>query len=297
MITLKNKRLELAFTEKGAELQRITDLATGREYLWQGDGAYWSGRSPILFPAVGGLWNATYRYGGREYPLRKHGFVRDMEWEAVEVADGEEQAVATFRIDLPEGAEGYPFPCRVTVTYRLEGRRLAVRFRVDDCGDREMFFQIGGHPAFNLPDWSADRPVGGYIRLEGPGADGATVLRAGEQGCTGPERYPAPLGPDGLVPVCRETFLNEALIFDGRQLTGATLLDRERRPVVRVGSDAPVWLFWQPQGLYSPFVCAEPWFGLCDRQGFDGDVSERPYILRVEAGGHGEGLLWSADFF
>jgi len=297
MITLENAQLKLTFAEKGAELQSILDRATGREYLWQGYEVYWNGRSPILFPAVGGLWNAAYRYHGQEYPLQKHGFVRKMEWEGRKAVIGEEKVEMQFVIDLPEGAEGYPFPCRVAVTYRIEGRRLTVDFRVDNCGEREMFFQIGGHPAFNLPGWRADCPVGGYLRLEGPCADRATVLRAGEQGCTGPERYPAPFDADGLIPVSRATFLHEALIFDGCQLTGATLLDSGRRPVVRVGSDAPVWLFWQPQGLYSPFVCAEPWYGLCDRQGFEGDVSERPYINRLDAGCCREGLLWSADFF
>ncbi|MBR6483085.1 MAG: hypothetical protein IKT26_07685 [Bacteroidaceae bacterium] len=101
---------------------------------------------------------------------------------------------------------------------------------------------------------------------------------------------------DGLVPVCVETFANEALIFDELQVDAVELLDAERRPMVRVESDAPVWLFWQPQGLHSPFVCAEPWYGLCDPQGFDGQLHERPYINRVEAHGVCSGLLWRAEF-
>ncbi|MDY2778499.1 MAG: aldose 1-epimerase family protein, partial [Alloprevotella sp.] len=52
---------------------------------------------------------------------------------------------------------------------------------------------------------------------------------------------------------------------------------------------APVWLFWSPQGQHAPFVCAEPWYGLCDPIGYEGDVSGRPYINSLTAGGVWEG--------
>ena len=48
--------------------------------LWQGIPEYWHGRSPILFPAVGGLWNGTYRLDGKSYRMPKHGFMREKEW-------------------------------------------------------------------------------------------------------------------------------------------------------------------------------------------------------------------------
>lgn len=297
MITLQNEDLRAVVSEQGAEVQSIYDKASGCEYLWQGDKTYWSGRCPVLFPIVGGMWNGVYRHQGHEYALRKHGFARNMVWETGEVAVSARQVRADFTLDLPDGAEGYPFPCRVTLVYRLLGRRLRVDFCVRNLGSGEMFFQIGGHPAFNLPRWRADMQVGGYLRLGGVPAGGASLLRAGDQGCTEPERYPVPADPDGLVPVCVDTFLNEALIFDNSQLSGVTLLDSAKNPVAQVRSDAPVWLFWQPQGLFSPFVCAEPWFGLCDAQGFDGDVAERPYINRLPTGGSREGLLWEATLF
>lgn len=297
MITLQNEELRVSVSTEGAEVQSIYDKTGGHEFLWQGDKTYWSRRCPVLFPIVGGMWNGVYRHEGREYAIPKHGFARNMVWEAGEAVTADPQTEAHFSLDLPDGAEGYPFPCRVTLVYRLTGRRLRVDFCVRNLGDGEMFFQIGGHPGFNLPQWRADVPVGGYLKPEGTEAADATVLRAGEQGCTGPERYPVPTTADGLIPICMETFINEALIFDKKQLSGITLLDSAKQPVIRLKSDAPVWLFWQPQGQYAPFVCAEPWFGLCDPRGFDGDVAERPYINRLPAGGKCEGLLWEADLF
>ena len=104
------------------------------------------------------------------------------------------------------------------------------------------------------------------------------MLRAGEQGCLEPEQYPVPLNEQNLIPICVDTFSNEALIFDEGQVKAATVLDKHAQPVARVESSSPVWLFWQPQGIHTPFVCCEPWYGLCDHQGFEGNVEQRPYI-------------------
>ena len=86
------------------------------------------------------------------------------------------------------------------------------------------------------------------------------------------------------MPVCVETFNNEALIFDKHQLKAATLLNLNKQPIARVECSAPVWLFWQPQGVHTPFLCIEPWYGLCDEQGFNGSIQERPYMQALEAG-------------
>lgn len=282
MITIKNEELEFTVNPYGAEGVSLRDVKTGHEYWWHGDPAYWEGHAPILFPAVGGHWNGTYRYEGREYAMPKHGFVRQRLWN---VAD-EGPDYVSFSYELqPDDLAIYPFPCTVCVDYRLEGRRLKATFTVRNQGTKTMFFQMGGHPGFVLDDFREDVPVSGYLRFEG---DARSLLRAGEQGCTEPERYPVPMTADGLVPICVDTFANEALILD-RQITAATLLRVDGTPVARVESDAPVWLFWSPQGVHAPFVCAEPWYGLCDRIGFDGQLHERQFINRLEAGADWQG--------
>ena len=91
------------------------------------------------------------------------------------------------------------------------------------------------------------------------------------------------MNEEGLVPVCVDTFANEALILD-KQITAATLLRADgKTEVARVESTAPVWLFWSPQGVHAPFVCAEPWYGLCDRIGFEGQLHERQFINELDA--------------
>ena len=296
MITIQNQNLIVDISEQGAEVQSIRRADTGHEYLWQGDANYWGGRSPILFPAVGGLWNGTFRHLGKEYAMPKHGFAKGRLWEALPAAD-DTGTCATFRfLTTEDDLAVFPFRCEVLITYSLDDWTLNTDFAVRNLGDDEAYFQIGGHPAFSFPHFSKDRAVSGYMRLHTADGEVPTVVRAGAQGCTGPERFAVPMEADGLVPVRVETFANEALIFDELQVDAVELLDAERRPMVRVESDAPVWLFWQPQGLHSPFVCTEPWYGLCDPQGFDGQLHERPYINCVEPHGVCSGLLWRAEF-
>ena len=84
---LENEYLSIEVSSFGAELQSIRNKATGFEYLWHGDKAYWARRSPVLFPIVGKVWEGRMRYQGREYQLSQHGFARDCEFEAINVLD------------------------------------------------------------------------------------------------------------------------------------------------------------------------------------------------------------------
>ena len=283
---VSNNQLAVTISPIGAEVQSIKDVNTQCEYLWHGDAHWWSGHSPILFPIVGGLWNGTCRVDGQELHISKHGFVRRAPWRVVCV----EADKAVFEFVSTVGTFAiFPYAFRLTATYSLDDRKLRAEFCVENLGGSPFCFQLGGHPAIALPNWDDAQPLDGYLRLEG---NPTYVLRAGEQGCLEPDTFPVPLNADGLVPLTVDTFSHEALIFDNHQVSAATVLTPSGQPVARVESTAPVWLFWSPQGLHTPFVCLEPWYGLCDHQSFCGDITERPYINTVNGhatwiGGYG----------
>ena len=286
MIEISNNQLAVTISPIGAEVQSIKDVNTQCEYLWHGDAQWWSGHSPILFPIVGGLWNGTCRVDGQELHISKHGFVRRAPWRVVCV----EADKAVFEFVSTVGTFSiFPYAFRLTVTYSLDDRKLRAEFCVENLGGSPFCFQLGGHPAIALPNWDDAQPLDGYLRLEG---NPTHVLRAGEQGCLELDTFPVPLNADGLVPLTVDTFSHEALIFDNHQVSAATVLTPSGQPVARVESTAPVWLFWSPQGIHTPFVCLEPWYGLCDHQSFCGDITERPYINTVNGhatwmGGYG----------
>lgn len=89
-IIIKNEKLTVEISPKGAELQSV--IKDGTEYLCQGDSAVWSGRAPVLFPIVGGLKGGTYTYGGKSYSLSNHGFARGSMFDVKEIV----QAKAVF---------------------------------------------------------------------------------------------------------------------------------------------------------------------------------------------------------
>lgn len=278
MVTISNSELRVNISPVGAEVQNMQDVATGREYCWQGDAKWWGGRAPILFPIVGGMWNGVTRIEGKETAIPKHGIVRKRTWH---VAKAEADCARFEYISTVGDFAIFPFSYRLAVTYRLEGRKLMAEFEVKNLGSCNLWFQMGGHPSIALPNWKEENTIDGYLKLEGKPE---YLWRAGDQGCLEAEKHSVPADADGLVPLCVDTFANEALILDNHQVQAATVLDLNRQPVARVESDAACWLFWSPQGQHSPFVCCEPWFGLCDHQGFDGEFRDRPFMNCAHGG-------------
>ena len=64
---LENEKLRVEIDSFGAELKSVKDKATGQEYMWQADAAYWGRTSPVLFPFVGKLKNDSFLHGGQTY--------------------------------------------------------------------------------------------------------------------------------------------------------------------------------------------------------------------------------------
>src|ERR1700740_438500 len=89
----------------GAELWRLQD-APGRDLLWDGDPAWWTGRAPLLFPIIGRLPGDRFIHDGQTYELPKHGFARRRVFEVVR----REPALARFRLAADaETRAAYPF--------------------------------------------------------------------------------------------------------------------------------------------------------------------------------------------
>ena len=150
MRSLSNQYLTIRVADHGAELSGIVANATGKEYLWQADPAFWKRHSPVLFPIVGSVWEGKYRQDGATYSLSQHGFARDRDFTLVHESENE----LRFALESDERTrEVYPFDFRLEIGYRLEGNRIEVLWRVVNTGDRTAYFQIGAHPAFYYPNY------------------------------------------------------------------------------------------------------------------------------------------------
>ena len=277
MEELRNEHLVLRISEHGAELQSIQD-ATGKEYLWQADEKYWPRHSPLLFPIVCGLWENTYRIDGFGYRMERHGFARDMDFTLINKTPER----VTFALhDSPETHRAYPYHFNLAVTYRLDKNMIHVIWHVENTDRNEIHFQIGGHPAFNLPDVKEGEPMNGTLKFDNEETLERLVGNVG--GCIRPGRYALDT-EKGYWTFTEKSFDEDAVIIDKSQVHQISLLDKKRKPVVTVGFKSPAVGIWSPYGKNAPFVCIEPWYGLHDTVSYQGDFRQKHLMNHLQPG-------------
>lgn len=272
MQTLANGILTVQVNEFGAELQSIRK--NGHEYLWQGDPAFWGRRSPVLFPIVGSVWEKKYRVDGREYEMGQHGFARDTEFTLVSESDSE----VWYRMESTEATRKvYPWDFVLEIGYKLSGNSLEVMWKVTNPSTEDIFFQIGAHPAFNYPDYDPQTQERGFFVFDNQGPLGC--IRIKEKGCVDAETlHPLALEESALA-LNRNTFDEiDTIILQDSQVAEVALLKPDRTPYLTVRFDAPVIGLWSPPCKNAPFICIEPWYGRCDRAGYEGDFRHRDWV-------------------
>ena len=230
MVELKNERLSILVCEKGAELQSIKD-ASGKEYLWQADPKYWGRHSPILFPIVCSVNDETYRVDGKAYHLPRHGFARDAEFKLI--AQGERKV--TFALESSEETKKvYPYDFTLSVSYVLDNNKIGVIWHVLNTDKQEIHFQIGGHPAFNVPGMKDGEPQHGCIRLDNQ--EPMDALHSYLDGSHEMDEVPFVEADNGLLEFSNNTWRNDSIKVHKSQLHRAELLGRNGEPEVTVGS-------------------------------------------------------------
>ena len=64
-LCIQNAKLSVIADTLGGELQSLRD-GDGREYLWQGDARYWTGKAPNLFPYIARLTDGKIPWGSMD---------------------------------------------------------------------------------------------------------------------------------------------------------------------------------------------------------------------------------------
>ena len=279
MHTLKNDVLTVQVKEHGAELASIMKGST--EYLWQADPAFWGRHSPVLFPIVGSVWEKRYRIDGVEYEMGQHGFARDMDFTLV---DGNETEVRYRLESSAETLAKYPYPFVLEIAYRLEGNKLDVIWDVYNPSEEDIFFQIGAHPAFYYPDYDPKAPERGFLSFDR--TEGLECIRIKEKGCVDAvTKYPLEIPAEGKLPLTRETFDEiDTIVLEDSQVGHVTLHRNDGSPWLSLSFDAPVVGIWSPPTKNAPFICLEPWYGRCDRVGYEGDYRDKDWMNRLAPG-------------
>ena len=275
---IRNENLTLEIDAHGAEMKSLKDNRTGQEYLWCGDAAYWGRTSPVLFPLVGNYREKRSCFDGKWYSLSQHGFARDMDFELVS-EKGDEIWFALE--DSPETLEKYPFAFRLELGYCLKERKVEVVWKVTNKNDRDMYFSIGGHPAFNCPIKDGGNQTDYFIGFDTDAPLTCSVLD--ENGTVSGRKKELAL-TDGKLQITEGLFDEDALIIENDQAHKVALYTPEGEKYLEVDFESPLFGIWSPVGKHAPFVCIEPWYGRSDRADFGQKLEEREWGNTLKAG-------------
>lgn len=247
----------------GAELRRWA--WRGRELMWTGDPAWWTGISPLLFPVVGALNGDRFTYGGRAFELPKHGFARRLPWVVVD----QDPAQVRFRLTDTEATRAaYPFAFSLDAHYALADEGLRLTLTLANPGDAPLPASLGLHPAFRWP-LEPERPKEDYRVVFA--ADEPDPLRQLEAGLLGP-KIPSPVVGRTLA-LCDDLFAHDALIWTAPRSRALTY-GAPGGLGLRLTHTFPHLGLWTKPG--APYLCLEPWHGHADPVGFAGDLREKP---------------------
>lgn len=276
LISIGSGDLTARINPLGAELWSLQDNA-GREFMTSADPAFWSGHAPLLFPIVGALNGGTYRFEGKEYALPRHGFARHSQFEVL-IAEPERVMLSLGASDATRAV--YPFEFRLNVNFRMIENRLTVGVGVQNCGDGMMPFSFGFHPAFAWPLPGGAAKEDHIIEFAEVEQHQVRRIEA-ETGLIRPERKHGPVKGNTFTPRA-ELFETDAIIWD-KLNSRKVLFGPKSGPRIAVKFPSfPMLGIWQKPG--ADFLCIEPWQGIADPVGFEGDFREKPGVVSVAPG-------------
>ncbi|MEP6750328.1 MAG: aldose 1-epimerase family protein, partial [Bacteroidota bacterium] len=245
--------------------------------------------SPVLFPIVGTLKADTFYYGNQAYGLGRHGFAREMEFKASIQND---QSITFMLESTEETLIRYPFDFKLDIKYELSGNRLMVTYHVSNTGTVPMYFSIGGHPAFKVPLVAGNNYNDYYLefnKLEKAGK--WPISKDGLIEATPVEL----LNNTGRLPLTKELFENDALVFKGLSSNDVTLkTHKDEHGLSFDFTGFPYLGIWAAKN--ADFVCIEPWCGIADSVNTDQQLVNKEGIQQLQPGKNFE-RTWSVTMF
>lgn len=276
MYILENENLIIESKSSGAELTRIYSKKYNKEILWNGDEKYWGRQSPILFPIVGRLKENKTLIEDKIYNINQHGFARDMDFDLIDI----DKKSITYKLASDEKSrEIYPYNFNLFISYMIIDEKVKITWKVENIDSQEIYFSIGGHPAFNI---SSSESLDDYyiefkcrknvnkINLEGP------YYREIEK-----------IDSLSRLDLNSGMFENDAIIYTN--IDEISLKSRKEEFYINVNiKDFPLVGIWTPYykdtNSTAPFICIEPWYGLADSVDSNKVYKNKKYINKLNIG-------------
>lgn len=277
--TIKNNMIEVVISDHGAEVQSVKGAHTGEEYMWQADPEIWGRHAPVLFPIVGRLKNDEYKYQGKTYHMGQHGFARDCDFE---VENHTQESITFLLKDNEKTREMYPFKFEFRVNYNLMNNLLEENFSVVNKSDETMIFGVGGHPGFNLPVNNGEEKEDYYFDMHPSIARVKIPLK----GAYLDWNNRSLASTDSFIGLSDELFKDDALIYElhGHDNKVSLRTDKSKFHINVWTRNAPYVGIWSQYPKTANYVCIEPWWGIADREGADGELEHKYGMNHLEPG-------------
>ena len=165
----------------------------------------------------------------------------------------------------------YPYSFELIITYKLVNNSVIISWNVKNIDSNDMYFSIGAHPAFNINSNVEDY----YLEFNGRNNIENIALN-------GPynDKYTKIATLDKLN-LSNNIFKNDAIIYTN--IDGIKLKSKKDDYFINVSfNNFPLVGIWSPYdndtNSIAPFICIEPWYGLCDNINSDKVFKNKPFI-------------------
>ena len=275
---LENNNFSVKINGIGAELCSFIAKKTGVEYVWQGNPTYWGSTAPVLFPIIGALKDGVFIHNAQEFAVPKHGFIRHNE--NLQIHRKLDHEITFSLASSEELKKSYPFDFQFNITFTLKDNVLEVSHKVVNTGKDDLWFSLGGHPAFNCPLLPNEKYDDYYLDFNQEVSLSTTVLSA--KGLLTDEHFEV-ISKGRELGLSEELFANDALIFKDIESKKVSLKSKNHSHGLAVSftdfKNLGVWAKYR-----APFVCIEPWLGVTDHQNTNGVFMEKEGIIGLPKG-------------
>ena len=277
--TISSSKLKAVINTFGAELHSLCDH-NDTEYIWQANPAIWGRHAPVLFPFICNTASKKYTYNDKEYSLSNHGFARDSEFELLFSKDNCAEYLLKSN---DETLKIYPFEFELYVNYQINENELKTKFTVKNTDNKDIYFFIGGHPAFKCPITSSDN-FGDYnVEYEYP----ETITQNLNDGT-----IMTILDDSKKIAISHNLFANDVFMKEKPKSSWIALKSKTSDYKITLhfdnGGCIAVWSAWfddEDKTKQAEFVCLEPWSSVpvyCDNEE---DIAKMPHAIKLSANG------------
>ena len=273
--TLSNQKLRVSILNKGAEISEITSIENNKNYLWDGNPEIWGSYAPVLFPIIGSLKNNTCEINNRQYNIPKHGIIRHNK--NLKVIEKQKTKLTLELCYSEETLLIYPFKFKFVIMFELNENTLLVSHIVENLDSADIFFHLGGHPAFKCPFNSNERYEDYWVEFDH--IENSSVTTLTQDGLISDQTIHM-LNNTTQLHLDGKMFNQDALIFKNLKSRRVTLkCSNHNESIIVDYKDFPVLALWaKPK---APFICIEPWIGCADHKHTNGIFKSKDNLIKL----------------